>query len=801
MIQQYFSAIPLIENMTPAILASFLSFLVSFLNIKLLLYQMNADKKSISFPYSLLQCSILYLISEQDVNLSFLNMIIISIVLFPIFYFDVLLVSIPFLFFERNDLHSYQSFRLQNPSFLKFRLCLLGGVSALVLVPAFDKYIILFTILALIYLLAFGILIPSITNSFSSELIHTVKLMAIPFFVQYDFSLLLESGELLRYAPNIVRISANDHLIYDSADWKRILNAIPAYISVYIKSDDFNVNEYPFASPSSSSPTHPLYRYKSTKRPPKKDMLSNFVLHSLNSQVSIKEALHKEANISLSQMKSFWISNVLILKVVPFSDNLMNVLAKYRSNATWVMYEVFLKSKKKSYDDARTEHKHFYYKFHIHMYSNGASKKKKVDIVSLDKKDRLMNVEPNKGPCTFNKNNGFNDLTSYFDESIEKAWSTTKGEGSIVGFMNFCPFSTKELLAYKPPQPNAKISDMQRIHDSGLLEATSTFGINGRAIAPNAHVIGAAGYTPAQPGGFSISGLCDLLDDAQFLIAPNGDQSIGADVVVLSSYVLLLDPDASFRDSLLELEIWKRIVKVWDILGIIPVMAAGSVSKDNDFVDILRSLSRVIIVGSVSGATGNPSLFSARGMSSYNWNGRMLPDFMAPGEPIDLTTAVGKYIEPDETATFEQVIGEGTSFSASSVAFTIALMRSISPGIYLEDAIAILNETSIRPSCWDQIESYNSMESHYLLDVISFRDPNGTLSYPNVLYGSGIIDPFKAVKASRNHESYKSMPRQFIVKATTLIEDIEDFIFGSSATPIFKPHVLLTIILPFFILV
>ena len=590
--------------------------------------------------------------------------------------------------------------------------------------------------------------------------------------------------------PNFVRISANDDLVYVSADWLRILHAVPVYISIYFKFPEIDGSDYLTASSLASL----LFNtYASGKKPSRGNMLSMLQTHSLNTQTSLKNALCNEANISPLQMQSFWISNTLILKTVPFSDILMHVLARYRSNATWIMYEVFLKPPQIIKDNnplpPTNEGRRLYHKYHVHLYSDGVSTKKKATIVSLDEKFKMANVKiTNRGsPSTYeNGKNRFDDFGSRFTASVEKAWSLTKGEGTVVGFMNFCPFSAKDLLAYKPPHPGAEISDLQKIHDSGLLKAASTFGISGQAVAPAARVIGAAASASSASSiyGFSIAAIYDLLDDAQFLVEPNGDSSSGADVVVLSSYVTMLDSGSSFRDSFLELEIWRQLVKVWDMLGIIPVMAAGSVSEDDDFIDILRSLSRVLIVGSVSGETGTPSLFSARGMSSYNWNGRLLPDFMAPGEPIDLAHAAARYYVDLDTMTSsaEAVIGQGTSFAASSVAFTIALMRSVAPNLYLDDVVAILKETAIRPFTWDQIESYNSMESHYLLDTISFRDPNSTLCYPNVLYGNGIIDPFRAVRASCVHEGSGSTPRRLRYKIAFFLENMESMMFKSSAT-------------------
>jgi bacillopeptidase F (M6 metalloprotease family) len=217
-------------------------------------------------------------------------------------------------------------------------------------------------------------------------------------------------------------------------------------------------------------------------------------------------------------------------------------------------------------------------------------------------------------------------------------------------------------------------------------------GANEIGVAPGAQWIG---IKILDGGGFGTTE--DILEAAEWLLAPGGDPSKAPDVVN-NSWGGGPGVDDWMRD----------LVSAWRAAGIFPTFSAGNDGSADGSVGNPGNYPEAFAVGATD-SNDNLASFSGRGPSPYG--GIIKPEIAAPGVNVRSSVPGGGY----------EGGWSGTSMSAPHVAGTVALLRSVDASLTVEELEQIL---------------FNS------------ADPKTDSRYSNVPnngFGHGILNAFNAV--------------------------------------------------------
>ncbi|MCD6097710.1 S8 family serine peptidase [bacterium] len=209
------------------------------------------------------------------------------------------------------------------------------------------------------------------------------------------------------------------------------------------------------------------------------------------------------------------------------------------------------------------------------------------------------------------------------------------------------------------------------------------------------------------------------------------DNSTSRDFIIHSGFQFIADPDDNaYTDDFPRLvnNSWGELfcregmlyyddVRLWRLLGIIPVFAIGNDGPEASSTTPPGNYPNVISTGATD-ASNNIAYFSSRGPapSGSPWFGATKPDFSAPGVGI-LSTEAG---------TGGYTLMSGTSMASPHIAGTIALMLSANPTLDYDDVYRILSETSvdIADPGMDNISGYGLVDAYRAVQLaIEMRAP------------------------------------------------------------------------------
>ncbi|WP_461182452.1 S8 family serine peptidase [Virgibacillus kimchii] len=232
-------------------------------------------------------------------------------------------------------------------------------------------------------------------------------------------------------------------------------------------------------------------------------------------------------------------------------------------------------------------------------------------------------------------------------------------------------------------------------HVTGTMVGSEEDGSNQIGMAPGAQWISVQAFTDA--GAYDT----DLLDAAQWILAP-GDDVTKAPDVVNNSWGGGPGLDEWYRDA----------VTAWRASGIFPVFAAGNTTLTNPggpgSVAVPANYPESFAVGATD-ANDYLANFSLRGPSPYD---EIKPDISAPGVNIRSAMPGGGYDYKN-----------GTSMAAPAVAGVVALLRQLDANLSVQEIEQVLMDTAVE------------------------RTDNEYPDAPNNGYGHGLVNVFDAVSA------------------------------------------------------
>ncbi|WP_141249038.1 S8 family peptidase [Paucisalibacillus globulus] len=228
-------------------------------------------------------------------------------------------------------------------------------------------------------------------------------------------------------------------------------------------------------------------------------------------------------------------------------------------------------------------------------------------------------------------------------------------------------------------------------HTMGTMVGSEPDGSNQIGVAPGAKWIAVQAFTA--DGAYD----SDLLEAADWIMAPGGDSSKAPDVVN-NSWGGGSGIDEWYRDTVI----------AWRAAQIFPVFAAGNTTLFNPggpgSVATPANYPESFAVGATD-INDNLASFSLEGPSPY---GEIKPDVSAPG------VAVRSSVPVDSYASYN-----GTSMAAPAVAGAVALLRSANGSISVDDIEQLLMDTAEPMTDSEYPESPNNGFGHGIIDAFA----------------------------------------------------------------------------------
>ena len=228
-------------------------------------------------------------------------------------------------------------------------------------------------------------------------------------------------------------------------------------------------------------------------------------------------------------------------------------------------------------------------------------------------------------------------------------------------------------------------------HVLGTMVGSEQDGSNQVGVAPGAKWIAVQAFS--QTGARN----ADLLEAAEWLLAPGGDASKAPDVV-----------NNSWGGGTGMNNWFMQVVDAWRAAQIVPVFAAGNVTASNPGGP-----------GSVAQPSNYPQSFavgntkhddmisstSLRGPSPY---GEIKPDVSAPGSAIRSAVPGGDY-----------GLKSGTSMAAPAVSGVVALLRQVNASLTVDEIEQILMDTARERTDEEYSETLNNGYGHGIVDAFT----------------------------------------------------------------------------------
>ncbi|RLL46964.1 DUF3823 domain-containing protein [Oceanobacillus piezotolerans] len=234
-------------------------------------------------------------------------------------------------------------------------------------------------------------------------------------------------------------------------------------------------------------------------------------------------------------------------------------------------------------------------------------------------------------------------------------------------------------------------------HTMGTMVGSESDGANQVGVAPGAKWIAVQAFS--YDGGFD----SDLLEAAEWILAPGGDASKAPDVVN-NSWSGGPGMDEWYLDA----------VNAWRAADIFPAFAAGNTDFFNPggpgSVASPSNYPESFAVGATN-RNDNLASFSLQGPSPYD---EIKPDVSAPGAGVRSSIPGGEY-----------AVFDGTSMATPAVAGVVALLKQADSSLSVDELENILLETADSKAGTDS----------------KFPDS------PNNGYGHGIVDAYAAVSS------------------------------------------------------
>ncbi|GAB3805875.1 bacillopeptidase F [Virgibacillus kimchii] len=279
-------------------------------------------------------------------------------------------------------------------------------------------------------------------------------------------------------------------------------------------------------------------------------------------------------------------------------------------------------------------------------------------------------------------------------------------------------------------------------HVTGIMVGSEADGSNQVGVAPGAQWISVQAFTPS--GAYD----ADLLDAAQWILAP-GDDVTKAPDVVNNSWGGGPGLDEWYRDA----------VTAWRAAEIFPAFAAGNTTLTNPggpgSVAVPANYPESFATGSTNSSDALSS-FSLEGPSPYD---EIKPDISAPGEGIRSTLPGGGYGGMS-----------GTSMASPAVAGVVALLRSANAGLDVDTMEEILMEMADSETGTDDSfpESPNNGYGYGLVDA--YAAVSSVISGLGTIEGQVTMDGEDTEPPTYNHdapaETYEGMDLDLVIEAS-----------------------------------
>jgi bacillopeptidase F len=284
--------------------------------------------------------------------------------------------------------------------------------------------------------------------------------------------------------------------------------------------------------------------------------------------------------------------------------------------------------------------------------------------------------------------------------------------------------------------------DSHGTHVTGTMVGSEADGSNQIGVAPGAEWISVQAFTPQ--GAYDT----DLLDAAQWILAPGGDASKAPDVVN-NSWGGGPGLDEWYRDA----------VTAWRAADIFPAFAAGNTTLTNPggpgSVAVPANYPESFATGSTNSSDAK-STSSLEGPSPYE---EIKPDIAAPGEGIRSSIPGGGYGGKS-----------GTSMASPAVAGVVALLKSANAGLDVDTAEEILMEMADSDAGTDSSfpESPNNGYGHGIVDA--YAAVSSVISGLGTIEGQVTMDGEDNEAPTYNHEApaeaYTQMDLELAIEAS-----------------------------------
>lgn len=240
------------------------------------------------------------------------------------------------------------------------------------------------------------------------------------------------------------------------------------------------------------------------------------------------------------------------------------------------------------------------------------------------------------------------------------------------------------------------------------------------------------------------------------------DNSTSRDFIIHSGFQFIADPDGNaYTDDFPRLvnNSWGELfcregmlyyddVRLWRVLGIIPVFAIGNDGPEVSSTTPPGNYPNVIAAGATD-ASNNIIYFSSRGPapSDFPWFGATKPDIAAPG--VDILSA--------EAGTGGYTLMSGTSMASPHIAGTVALMLSANPTLDYDDVYRILSETAvdIGDTGMDNISGYGLVDAYRAVQLAMemrapriYHIPITDREYTTVTFVATVVSPTSPLDTS-----------------------------------------------------
>ncbi len=440
------------------------------------------------------------------------------------------------------------------------------------------------------------------------------------------------------------------------------------------------------------------------------------------SQVTITNLIEKHLNMrdgSVADFKTFFVVNAVYIKAVPEIIRLIALLPTVDSIQPNYKYQLENNLHQESFvpNDAGTlgvepasgldgNHRN---ELTIHQSSSGSN------VTSTDTNTETnanTNIGTNTNTIIGTDTDTNNDTVSVANAvpewgirkiEADKVWNELNitGEGVVIGFLdtgaNWQHPALKERWrgynSEKPDSPDPVFNWYDPVTGRNMPRDidTSTRGSHGTHIVGTALGSDGNNLIGVAPGARWIAANIfdnklsasnnNILDAGQFMVAPVDADGVPqpkmAPHIINCSWGAPLSSPRNLEAD----EVLREMVKNWESVGIIAVVAASNYGPSSDTIGMPAIFPESFAVGATD--SGNKIYNkSSRGPVNY-YPGIIKPDLVAPGVSIRSSTGASGYRNKD-----------GTSMATPHVAGTAALLLELRPGLTVQKIKDILTETA-----------------------------------------------------------------------------------------------------------